>query len=176
MSREHRMLRGAMAGMLGGLFASWIMNEFMSSAGAKLQRAVQSDEQNFAEQVQKLTTANEPQEDTTMKAADMIVKEVTGGRHLTWREKGQAGPMVHYAFGAVVGGIYGGLAEYAPGITTGSGAGFGAVLFAGADLLAVPALGLSGNPAQQPASKLATPFVAHLVYGVATDMMRRLLR
>jgi len=46
----------------------------------------------------------------------------------------------------------------------------------GADLVAVPALHLSGSSDDAPVSSLATPFAAHLVYGVTTEAVRRLVR
>lgn len=176
MYTQRRIARGVIAGMAGGLVASWAMNEFMSRAGKKLEKAVQTDEQNEADRVQQRETDNQPKEDATMKAADRVMEGVTGGQHLSWRQKEKSGPIVHYAFGMLMGGAYGGLAELAPGVAAGAGISFGTVLFAGADLLAVPALGLSQSSASQPASKLATPFAAHLVYGLTADIVRRLLR
>jgi uncharacterized membrane protein YagU involved in acid resistance len=176
MSRNHSAVRGALAGIVGGMVASWVMNEFMSRAGKTLQKVVQSDEQNFVDEVEQVVAANEPKEDATMKAADKVVSEVTGGRHLTWKGKQRGGPVVHYAFGALMGGVYGALAECAPSIAAGGGASFGTILFAGADLLAVPALGLSQSSTKEPVAKLASPLAAHIVYGVATDIVRRLLR
>lgn len=176
MNRTGRICRGAVAGLVGGLAASWLMNQFMSKAGAPLQKAVQTDEQNREDEERSREEAGQPREDATMKAADAIVKEATGGRHLSWEGKERGGPVVHYAFGALMGALYGGVAECAPAVTVAAGSGFGTALFAGADLLAVPALGLSGNPGKQPPAKLATPFAAHIVYGVATDLVRRLLR
>lgn len=176
MYRERHLVRGVIAGMVGGFVASWVMNEFMSGAGKKLQEEVQTDEQNEADRADQKASENQPKEDATMKAADLIVKEVTGGRHLTWQEKERGGPIVHYGFGTLMGGLYGGLAEVAPRITAGGGIGFGTALFTGADLFAVPALGLSQSPGGQPPSKLTSPLVAHLVYGLTTDIVRRLLR
>jgi hypothetical protein len=37
-------------------------------------------------------------------------------------------------------------------------------------------LNLSQSPENEPASSLATPFAAHLVYGAATEAVRRLVR
>lgn len=48
-----------------------------------------------------------------MKAADAVVSISTGGRHLSSEQKGKAGPLVHYAFGALMGALYGTAAEYA---------------------------------------------------------------
>lgn len=83
---------------------------------------------------------------------------------------------MHYAFGALMGATYGTIAEGLPQATFGFGTAFGAALFAGADLVAVPALNLSGSPGDQPVSSLTTPFAAHLVYGAATEAVRRLVR
>jgi putative membrane protein len=95
-----------------------------------------------------------PGEDETMKAAT-----------------GEGGPIVHYAFGALTGGVYGGLAEYSSKVTSGFGTSYGGTLFSTADFLAVPALNLA-----QPTSALATPFAAHVVYGATTEFVRRILR
>ncbi|QHN02522.1 DUF1440 domain-containing protein [Granulicella sp. WH15] len=111
-----------------------------------------------------------------MKAADAIVNTVTGGRHLSLEEKQKDGPIVHYAFGALMGGLYGGLAEYSPLVRSGFGTSFGGVLFTGADLIAVPAFKLSGAPTEFPASAYATPFAAHIVYGATTELVRRIVR
>jgi putative membrane protein len=97
-----------------------------------------------------------PTEDATMKATT-----------------GEGGPIVHYAFGALTGGVYGGLAEYSSRVTSGFGTSYGGVLFSTADLLAVPAVNLASAPSD---SALATPFAAHIVYGATTEFVRRILR
>jgi uncharacterized membrane protein YagU involved in acid resistance len=68
------------------------------------------------------------------------------------------------------------LAEYSALARSGFGTTFGSTLFAAADLLAVPALRLSPPLKDQPTSGLATPFAAHLVYGLTTELVRRLVR
>ena len=57
-----------------------------------------------------------------------------------------------------------------PGLT------FGAGLFALADEVAVPALGLSGKPNESPFSSHLYGLVSHLVYGISTDIATRGLR
>lgn len=178
--------RGVVAGIAGGLVASWIMNIFMEQAGPKITEAVEAvsgDKPEPARKKRKNQSAQdnqandqEPKQDATMKAADAIVSTVTGGRHLSFEERQKGGPVVHYAFGALMGGLYGAVAECSPSARTGFGTGFGSALFAGADLVAVPALHLSGSPNDAPVSTLATPFAAHLVYGVITEGVRRLVR
>jgi uncharacterized membrane protein YagU involved in acid resistance len=171
MAKERSALRGIVAGMAGGLAAAWVMNVFMAGPGKTLQQAVQSDEENREQQAHN----DEPKEDATMKAADAIAHTVTG-EYLSRAEKEEGGPIVHYAFGALTGGLYGGLAEYSSTVTSGFGTSFGGVLFSTADLLAVPAFNLGPSAADQPASALASPFAAHIVYGVTTELVRRIVR
>ena len=177
---EHHLGRGMVAGIAGGLVASWIMNVFMESAGPKIAQAVESmngdNRAQSRDQQDQSAQDQEPKEDATMKAADALVATVTGGQHLSFEEKQKGGPVVHYAFGALMGGVYGALAEYSPAARTGFGTGFGTALFTGADLVALPALHLSGASADAPVSTLATPFAAHLVYGAITEGVRRLVR
>ena len=163
---------GIVAGIAGGLVASWVMNEFMAKVGPSLQKAVQGDGSAGEQQ----EPVGPKPDDATMKTADAVVSTVTGGRHLSHEQKEKGGPIVHYAFGALMGATYGAIAEGLPDATFGFGTAFGAALFAGADLVAVPALNLSGSPAESPVSSLATPFAAHLVYGTVTEAVRRLVR
>ena len=175
MATRH-LARGVVSGMVGGLVASWMMNEFIAGPGVGLRHAVQTDAENAAEAKAAEQSQAEPKEDATMKVADRLVSAATGGQHLTFAQEQVGGPIVHYTFGALMGGLYGGLAEYSTTVSSGLGSSFGSVLFAAADLVGVPVLNLSELPTQQPASALATPFAAHLVYGVTTDLVRRFVR
>ena len=168
--------RGIVAGIAGGLVASWVMNAFIANAGPKLQKAVDVIDPPPPQQDNAEANDDAPQEDATMKTADAVVNTLTGGRHLSYEEKQKGGPIVHYAFGALMGGIYGGLAEYSSTVRSGLGTTFASALFTGADVIAVPALKLSGSSADAPVSSLATPYAAHLVYGITTDVVRRLVR
>jgi hypothetical protein len=163
-------LRGTIAGIAGGLFAAWVMNEFMAGPGEALSEAVETPRDKF------ILKQQSDGEDATMHAADKIAELATGGRHLTHAERAKAGPFVHYAFGALAGGVYGALAEVTPAVTSGFGTSFGSVLFTGADVLAVPTLKLSMPLSKTPPSSLAAPFAAHLVYGLSTELIRRLIR
>jgi putative membrane protein len=165
--------RGIVAGIAGGLMAAWVMNEFMENLGPQIQKIVQGEESGNSPE-----SANdgEKPDDATMKTADAVVSTVTGGRHLSHEGKEKGGPIVHYAFGALMGGVYGAIAEELPAATIGLGTVFGAALFTGADLVAVPALNLAGSSGEQPVASLATPFAAHLVYGAATETVRKLVR
>lgn len=171
------LVRGVLAGVAGGLVASWVMNVFMAKAGPKLIEVVESATGHESDGSQGGQEGDDgPKEDATMKAADAVVATVTGGRHLSFEEKQKGGPIVHYAFGALMGGLYGALAEYAPATRAGFGTAFASALFTGADLVAVPALNLSGSAGDAPVSTLASPLAGHLVYGVATEGVRRIVR
>jgi len=177
---ENRNLRaGIIAGAIGGLVASWLMNVFMEDAGPKVQEFAQrfdhSKHEQQAPSEEQLAQDDEPKEDATMKTADAVFSTVTGGRHLSMEAKQKGGPIVHYAFGALMGALYGAGAEYSSSVRAGFGTAFATVLFAGADLWAVPALKLSGS-SDNSVSALATPFSAHIVYGVTTEAVRRTVR
>jgi putative membrane protein len=172
MNQERHLGRGMIAGLAAGLAASWVMNVFMAGPGQKLQRAVQSPEENERQAIE----SEVPKEDATMKSADEIVSTVTGGQHLSWEERQKAGPAVHYAFGALMGSFYGGLAEFWPRVRAGFGTTFGSALFTGADLIAVPVLKLGPAPDELPKTAEVSPLAAHLVYGMTTELVRRIVR
>jgi hypothetical protein len=167
---EKHIVRGVLAGVAGGLVASWVMNEFSETLGQDLSKAVETPAE------QRLLEMQSDGEDATMKAADKIAETVTGGRHLTHEQREVGGPIVHYSMGAVMGGVYGGLAEYSDVARAGFGTTFGGLLFASADLFGVPAAQLGKWPDQYPASSLVSPLTAHLIYGATTELVRRLVR
>lgn len=174
--QQPHVVRGVLAGVAGGLAAAWVMNVFLAGPGKRLKQVVQTEDENWQDEVEEVATAGQPKEDATMKAADAIVHAATGGRHLSWEGKEKAGPIVHYTFGALMGGIYGGLAECESGVTAGFGTTFGGALFGGADLIAVPALRLAPPESGKLSRAQVTPFAAHLVYGATTEIVRRLVR
>ena len=114
-------------------------------------------------------------ENATQKAASAIAEALLH-RRLTEQEKQMAGPAVHYLFGSSMGAAYGVLAELTPVSAAGWGLPFATALWVGADELAVPLLGLSRAPTEYPASKHASAFASHLVYGLTTDVVRRIVR
>lgn len=156
---SHSLVAGAVAGAIGGLVASWIMNVFMESAGPTIQHAAAhldgtahqpQTQQDYQPQNQPQNQEAAPREDATMKTADAVVSIVTGGRHLSFEEKQKGGPIVHYAFGGLMGALYGAAAEYSSMARAGFGTAFAGALFAAADLWAVPTLKLSGSSSDAP--------------------------
>lgn len=171
--------KGLVAGLAGGLVASWTMNQFQA---AWMRLAANSEKPHGAQSMQPSegSTGNQAedgkeQDDATVETAKVISKQVFG-HELQESEKKPAGAAVHYAFGAATGGLYGALAEVTPQVTTGAGLPFGAAFWLLADEIAVPALGLSKGPTEYPVSTHAYAFASHLVYGVTAEMSRRALR
>lgn len=167
---EKHPVRGVLAGVAGGLLAAWVMNEWSAGPGAALAKQLETPEE------QKQVKANSDGEDATMKTADALATVAQGGKHLTKEQKEEGGPIVHYTYAALVGGLYGGLAEYSWLVRSGFGTTYGTALFVGGDLIAVPALGLSKPLSEFPASSFAGPLTAHLVYGATTELVRRIAR
>ena len=167
---EAKILKGMLAGAVGGLVASWTMNEFQK-VWAAAEKRITGGKQGHDEGQQN----SEDAEDATMKTADRI-SQALQGRHLTDEEKKKAGPVVHYAFGALMGAVYGASVEVNPAANALAGIPFGAILFAAADEVALPVLGLSNKPAAYPLSTHVYGLVSHAVYGVTTETVRRIVR
>jgi len=171
--------KGLVAGLAGGLVASWTMNQFQA-AWTKL--AGNSEKPHGAQSMQPSTgsTGNQAQDvkeqdDATVETARVISEKVFG-HELQEREKRSAGAAVHYAFGTATGGLYGALAEFSPQVTIAAGLPFGAMFWLLADETAVPLLGLSKGPAEYPLSTHVYAFTSHLVYGMTAELSRRALR
>src|SRR5215217_2860837 len=179
--REHdaNIWKGLLAGLAGGLVASWTMNQFQA---AWTRIAENSEKPHGAQSMQPSngSTGNQTedineQDDATVETAKVISKEVFG-HELQENEKEPAGAAVHYAFGTLTGGMYGALAEVAPQVTTAAGLPFGAGFWLLADEISVPLMGLSKGPAEYPVSTHVYSLAAHLVYGMTAEMSRRALR
>lgn len=115
------------------------------------------------------------EERATVKAA-VAVSETVFNHELAPAEKERAGQLVHYAYGTATGALYGAMVEHWEGARAGEGAAFGAALWAASDEVAVPALHLSKGPQEYPLRTHAMALVAHVVYGVTTELTRRFLR
>ncbi|MDQ6679309.1 MAG: DUF1440 domain-containing protein [Acidobacteriota bacterium] len=150
--------KGALAGLAGGLVASWTMEKFQ----AALSKTVQKQKQGGGEPA-------------TVKVAQGVSQKLRS-RDLAPEEKQPAGEMVHYAFGGGAGAVYGLTAETVPKAKAGWGTLFGAVLWVLADEVGVPAAGLGEWPAHSPAGEQAAALAAHLVYGATVETVRRGVR
>jgi len=169
--KDRNIVFGTIAGMAGGLAASWVMNLFIEGVTQAKEKIKEPEPPTAAEQAGNKDSGEEP-EDATQKVADAFVYSSTG-EHLSKEKKKKAGPAVHYAFGSLMGAVYGAVAEYSPASRIGLGTLFGTALFVAADEIAVPALGLGDPPTQVPMSDQAIHLAAHWVYGATTELVRR---
>jgi hypothetical protein len=165
-AKNGKLAKSLIAGAVGGLAASYAMNQFQSlwTAVTEEMSKRQGDPQQSS-----------GGEDATVKTAEAISERVFH-RELTDAEKKWAGPAVHYAFGTLMGAVYGVLAETVPAAGSGHGAAFGTAVWLTVDEIGVPALGLAQPPSQTPASSHIKALASHLVYGVTTDLTIRTIR
>ena len=168
--RKPNLWKGAAAGALGGLVASWAMNQFQSlwsKTGEALESKPVRKSNGRAHQ--------EEGDNATVKTAEIITQKL-GGRRLRHSEKQKAGSLVHYGFGTLVGALYGAAVEYLPVAKSAWGVPYSAAVFVGADEVAVPALGLCKSPMEYPVSKHAFALASHVAYGATLETVRRAVR
>lgn len=150
-----RPLLGLLAGVAAGLVASAAMAAFQSAAA----RLVESDSDD---------------DPATVKAADRV-SQVATGDPVPEPHREQAGQLVHYVVGAALGGVYGVLAEYRPGTTSGFGGAYGLATSLLLDEAAVPAAGLGAPPWQASLASHGYGLASHMAYGIALESTRALL-
>jgi putative membrane protein len=182
--KSHDLWKGLAAGAAGGLAASWVMNQFQAlwsrkTHGIERSHGAQSLQQGsprhgIARALRKRGGDRES-DNAAVRMASAVSEDVFGHR-LAEREKEAAGVVAHYAMGVASGAIYGAAAEMLPAATAGAGLPFGAVVWLVADELVVPALGLSKPPTEHPPSTHVYALASHLVYGLATEIVRGAVR
>ena len=141
--------KGLLAGLIGGLVAT----------------AVKS----LAEKIYPPRTHGEPEPPT-------VLAEKIAGHGLGGTEKTVATEAIHWGFGALAGAAYGALAEYYPAATSQDGASFGLALATLTQETALPAMGLSAEPDEQTTREHTSEMATHVVYGMATETVRRFVR
>jgi hypothetical protein len=156
---------GMLAGLVGGVIAAGAMSV--------VHRGLTEIGTNARQQ--KAHTEQRQEEDATVKVADGLWRWLLH-RPLPDDTKPLAGNLVHYAFGASVGALYGGVAAVAPRVTMAVGLPFGLAVWLGAHVITVPALGLAEPPTRRPRSREGFELLLHLVYGAVTETVRRLTR
>ncbi|MFC1459511.1 hypothetical protein ACETIH_23000 [Microvirga arabica] len=110
--------------------------------------------------------------------AHVMAHKVAGafGAELSPRQPHPAGIAVHYSLGIGPGALYGALQGRVPALGVGRGALFGLGLFLMQDELVNAATGLSARPRQYPWQAHARGLIAHIVYGIVTDTLLRVLK
>ncbi len=182
--QEGNVWKGLAAGLVGGLVASVVMNGFQEllskllgeeerSHGAQsLQKG--APQSGIGRELQK-QGRDDARDDAAMRLGNAISVGVFD-HELTQGEKDTAGTALHYAYGISMAGFYGAAAELAPFVTAGAGLPYGASIWAFADEGVVPALGLSKASEEYPFLVHAYALASHLVYGLTTELVRRVVR
>ncbi len=98
------------------------------------------------------------------------------GAELSPAQHHAVGTAIHSAIGIGPGALYGALRGHVPALGTGRGTLYGLGLFLLQDELGNAALGTGADPRAYPWQAHARGLVAHLVYGVVTDTVLRVLQ
>ena len=115
------------------------------------------------------TISDEP---ASIKASAGAIEGLTGSR-LPESERQAMGALAHHVFGAVAGGLYGGIAARVPGVTFGAGMPYGVFVWAAAVEAGLPLSGLSRRPDTYPLERHVASLATHLVFGLTLDAVRR---
>jgi hypothetical protein len=171
-NRDAVLWKGLLAGLGAGFAATAAMTLFQLSWSRiqhKLQQTAAHKPENSSE------NQGSGEESSTVKLANAVSQAVVH-RPLTYDEKEPASYVVHFAFGTLMGGLYGISSEYLPVAKLGHGLFHGLALWAGADALTIPALGLSRPVNERSPVELTYEILAHAVYGVSSESARKVIR
>jgi putative membrane protein len=141
--------KGLLAGLIGGLVAT----------AAK----------TLAEKIYPPRTHGEPE-------PPEVLAEKFAGHELVGPQREVATEAIHWGFGALTGAAYGALVEYYPAANAKDGAGFGMALSSLTHGTVLPAMGLSAELEEQTARERTSEMASHVVYGVVTETVRRVVR
>lgn len=192
--RRNEVWKGCVAGIAGGLAATLIMTGFQNAwnavannskddapkANGNGQRSIsqQLAEIRYNESTPLKEKRSSEKENPTEKVAAKVVS--VSGKQLSPDGKKTGGTVVHYAFGTIIGGLYGTALEFAPSWhrrnAIPSGLLMGSALFAAADEVALPAMHLTESPAKTPVPMHVYGLASHLVYGATAGLLIRAFR
>ena len=147
--RKRSMLKGFLAGAIGGL------------AGAAAKAVAEA--------------VYPPRTQGQIPPPAVLVNRIAS-RPLSETEEVVSVQAIHWGFGALVGGAYGAVAEYQPVVTGRLGANFGLTLCGMTHASTLPIMGLTESPENQPAREHASELVTHAIYGMTTEVVRRVVR
>ena len=99
-----------------------------------------------------------------------------GHRGVTARQRVRVQQVIHYGFGAAVGGTYLAAASRWPAVTRGRGTLAGLALYVGTHGSVLPVLGVQRPPWRLAPAAVVWESTSHAVFGAALEAMRRLVR
>ncbi len=148
-TRGRSLAKGLLAGLIGGVVAT----------AAK----------RLGEKIYPPRTHGEPE-------PPVVLAEKVAGHELAGTQKDVATEAINWGFGALTGAAYGALVEFYPQATAKDGATFGMALSSLTHGTVLPAMGLAAKPEEQTARERTSEMATHVVYGVVTETVRRVVR
>jgi hypothetical protein len=172
---ESSVWRGIAAGAIGGAVGSSTMVLFNRLLGVT---GFAGDDLGRREQHRRIDAKPNdadgtiPDEPATEKAASALNQAATGVP-LEGREKRVGGSLLHHAFGATVGAVYGAATARAPQLAMGGGLPYGVLVWLVAAETGLPLVGLSRSPASYRWERHAASLGSHLAFGATLEAVRR---
>lgn len=146
-SRKRSLPRGLLAGLIGGIVGAGVMV--------------------VAEEIFPPRAEDQPSPIAILASGGKTAPAVTAPA--SWQA-------LHWALGAVVGGVYGVATELEPSLAAWRGAAFGITLNRLTHESLLPRMGLAPPKEQQSTQARVSGWISHAAYGIATDSVRRLVR
>lgn len=156
-----------------GLVASWVKALSEPPLQAAAERILPPSA------VQKQEVGADPRgRPENMPPAVLVGRAATALGHggLTDRQRVRAQQVIHYGFGAALGGGYLAAASRWPAVTRGRGLLAGLAIYAGTHGSLLPALGVQRPPWRLAAAAVAWELTSHAVFGIALEAMRGVAR
>ncbi len=162
-----------LAGAVGGALGTAVLTVFQKGSleGTRLAEDHTATHHKYTKQQSELSRSFEQ---AHVKAVESLAEAV--GTELPPEHRKAAAPAMEFAFGIVCAALYGAAAEYLPVVTAGFGGVYGAVLFAGASEVVLPAIGFVAPPQNRTPVQHVGGLSGNVVYGVVTEVVRRSLR
>ncbi len=105
-----------------------------------------------------------------------VLADKVAGHELAAAPKAVAVEAIHWGFGIAAGAAYGALVEFYPAAASREGVNFGMTLMALTHETALPAMGLSAPAAAQTGREKTSEIATHVVFGLVTETVRKLVR
>lgn len=167
--------QGIAAGAIGGAIGSSAMvlfNHLLGASGFAQDDHGRHDQHRRVDAKPNEVDGTITDEPATEKAASNIAAAITG-KQLNEHEKRSVAPLLHHAFGAMVGAVYGAAAARVPQLAAGGGLPYGVLVWATAAETGLPLVGLAKPPASYPWERHAASLASHLAFGATLEAVRR---
>jgi uncharacterized membrane protein YagU involved in acid resistance len=164
---------GAVGGLLGGFAMNTFTRVVSSATGGHEAEGAAPGRERVGRGMQPPQAEVMAEDDAAVRVGSAVYEATTGmqpGRERRLR----LGVAAHYAFSAAMGVVYMLAANRPTHLRRGFGGAYGALVWATADELAMPALGLSRGPMRLTPGMHAYSLAGHWIYGATLESVRRL--